>query len=44
VIILPPPFEIPEIELKMAWSPLLHHNPAHRWLRELIAEVSGELS
>lgn len=44
VIILPPPFEIPEIELKMAWSPLLHHNPAHSWLRGLIAEVSSELS
>ena len=40
VIILPPPFEIPEIELKMAWSPLLQHNPAHRWLRQLISEVT----
>jgi len=43
VLILPPPFEIPEIELKMAWSPLLQHNPAHQWLRELIAEVASEL-
>lgn len=43
VIILPPPFEIPEIELKMAWSSLQHHNPANRWLRELIAEVAAEL-
>ncbi len=42
VIILPPPFEIPEIELKMAWSPLLQHNPAHRWLRGLLSEVSAE--
>jgi DNA-binding transcriptional LysR family regulator len=40
VIILPPPFEIPEIELKMAWSPLLQHNPAHRWLRRVISEVT----
>jgi DNA-binding transcriptional LysR family regulator len=44
VIILPPPFEIPEIELKMAWSPLLQHNPAHQWLRRLIIDVTRELS
>lgn len=43
VIILPPPFEIPEIELKMAWSPLLQHNPAHQWLRGLIADVAAGL-
>ncbi len=44
VRILPPPFKIPEIELKMAWSPLLQHNPAHRWLRGLISEVSAEIT
>jgi DNA-binding transcriptional LysR family regulator len=43
IIILPPPFEIPEIELKMAWSPLLQHNPAHQWLRRLITEVTREI-
>lgn len=43
VLILPPPFEIPEIELKMAWSPLVQQNPAHQWLRGLIAEVASEL-
>lgn len=43
LIILPPPFEIPEIELKMAWSPLQQHNPAHQWLRGLIADVAAEL-
>jgi len=43
VIILPPPFDIPEIELQMAWSPLLQHNPAHQWLRRLIADVAHEL-
>jgi DNA-binding transcriptional LysR family regulator len=44
VVILPPPFEIPEIELKMAWSPLLQNNPAHRWLRGLISQVAKEVS
>ncbi len=43
VVILPPPFEIPEIELKMAWSSLQHHNPANQWLRGLIAEVAAGL-
>lgn len=43
VMILPPPFEIPEIELKMAWSSLQQHNPANQWLRGLIAEVATEL-
>lgn len=43
IIILPPPFDIPKIELQMAWSPLLQHNPAHRWFRGLIAEVASDL-
>ena len=43
VVTLPPPFKIPEIELKMAWSPLLQQNPAHRWLRQLIAQVAHDL-
>jgi DNA-binding transcriptional LysR family regulator len=43
VIILPPPFEIPQMELKMAWSSLLQHNPAHQWLRGLIAVVASDL-
>lgn len=43
LILLPPPFEIPPFELKMAWSPLLHHNPAHQWMRALIAEESESL-
>lgn len=38
-----PPFPIVPIELKMAWSPLLHHNPGHTWLRRLIVEVAKEL-
>lgn len=35
-----PPFPIVPIELRMAWSPLLQHNPAHIWLRRLIQEVA----
>lgn len=38
------PFEIPPFELRMAWSPLLHHNPPHQWMRTLIAEESEKLA
>lgn len=38
-----PPFEIPAIQLKMVWSPLLHHDPAHRWMRRLISEVAEDI-
>ncbi|SEQ72661.1 transcriptional regulator, LysR family [Amphritea atlantica] len=40
LIIKKPPFHIPDFELKMAWSPLLQHNVAHQWLRNLIADVA----
>ena len=39
-----PPFDIPALELKLAWSPLLQHNPANRWLRQLIVETGREVS
>lgn len=35
-----PPFPIVPIELKMAWSALLQHNPAHIWLRRQIQEIA----
>lgn len=35
-----PPFPIVPIELKMAWSPLLQHNPGHIWLRRLIQDIA----
>lgn len=38
------PYDIPPFELKMAWSPLLHHNPPHQWMRALIAEESQKLA
>ena len=43
LVIMPPPFVIPKLELKMAWSPLLHHNPAHRWFRRLIQEEAENI-
>lgn len=43
IVIKEPPFFIPEFELTMAWSPLLQHHPAHRWLRQLILHVARQL-
>ena len=44
VVLREPPMEIPPLELKMAWSPLLQHNPANKWLRRLIADTARELN
>lgn len=43
VVLRQPPLDIPPLELKMAWSPLLQHNPANKWLRKLIADTAREL-
>ena len=43
VVLRDPPLAIPPLELKMAWSPLLQHNPANKWLRKLIADTAREL-
>lgn len=43
ILIKEPPFFIPEFELTMAWSPLLQHHPAHRWLRQLILHVARQI-
>ncbi len=44
VVIKTPPIDIPPLQLKMAWSPLLQHNPANRWLRKRIVEAGREIS
>lgn len=42
VVIRKPPFDVPLMDLTMAWSHLLQHNPAHQWMRRLIVAVSVE--
>ena len=44
ITVVPPPFDIPPIALKMAWSALLHHDAGHVWLRRLINEVAAEMA
>jgi DNA-binding transcriptional LysR family regulator len=43
VVVLNPPFEIPKMGLKMVWSPLLQHDPGHKWMRQLIKSASEEI-
>lgn len=43
VAIHKPPFRVPPIQLTMAWSPLLQHNPAHQWMRRLMISVAKEI-
>jgi len=35
-----PPFDVPPFDLKMAWSPLVQHHQAHKWLRRTIVDVA----
>lgn len=42
LVIRQPPFEVPAFEFKMAWSPLLQHNPAHQWLRRLVSDAAAD--
>ncbi len=41
--ILALPFELPAYDLVMVWHPLRDPDPAHRWLRDQIMEVSRNL-
>lgn len=41
IVLLEPPFDIPPVELKMLWSPLLQHDPGHMWLRSTISECAN---
>ncbi|MDB4837274.1 LysR family transcriptional regulator [Marinomonas sp.] len=43
LVIVEPPFDIPEIELQMIWSPLLHHDASHIWFRRQVIDVANEI-
>ena len=43
VVVRDVPFDMPAMALKMAWSPLLQHNPGHRWIRQLITQVARSI-
>lgn len=41
--IIEPPFFISPIEIKMVWSPLLHHNSAHQWIRQVLVDLAQKV-
>ena len=43
VVITVPPLPIPPIALKMVWSPLLHHDASHIWLRRMVQEAADSV-
>lgn len=38
-----PPFDLPEHAITMLWHPRFTEDPGHRWLRELMLDVTSEL-
>lgn len=40
--LLPPPLEIPRLDMCMQWNYFLDKDPSHTWLRNLLAEVARE--
>ncbi|MFZ5891843.1 MAG: LysR family transcriptional regulator [Myxococcota bacterium] len=38
--LVPPPLELPHFEYCLMWHPRLDHDPAQRWLREVVASVT----
>lgn len=42
--VIEPPFAIPPIEIHMVWSPILHHNSAHQWIRKTLLSLAQELA
>ncbi|HEY2405416.1 MAG TPA: LysR family transcriptional regulator [Polyangiaceae bacterium] len=41
--LLPPPLRIPRFELAQVWHPRWDNDPAHRWLRQIVASVSEKV-
>jgi DNA-binding transcriptional LysR family regulator len=37
--IVAPPVDVPGYEMSMYWHERVHRDPAHRWLREFIAQA-----
>jgi len=40
---IPVPLDLPSFAVTLLWHERLHHEPAHRWIREQIVDVTREL-
>jgi DNA-binding transcriptional LysR family regulator len=41
--IFPMPIDVPNFRVEMAWDERHHHDPAHKWLRSLLIDISKTL-
>lgn len=37
--VLPLPFPLPRVDVSMLWHERLHHDPAHKWLRDAVRDI-----
>jgi DNA-binding transcriptional LysR family regulator len=42
--LLPLPFKVPSVDVSMVWHERLHHDPAHKWMRESLRDIGKRLS
>lgn len=42
--LLPLPFKVPSVDVSMVWHERLHHDPAHKWMRESLRDIGKKLS
>jgi LysR family transcriptional activator of mexEF-oprN operon len=44
IALLPLPFKVPSVDVSMVWHERLHHDPAHKWMREALRDIGKKLS
>lgn len=42
--LLAPPLPLEDVRIGMYWHDRMHQNPPHKWLRQLVRDVAGELA
>jgi len=42
--VIPLPFAIQPYDIRMVWSPVMHHSSAHQWLRNTLVTLASSLS
>ena len=42
--LLPLPFKVPSVDVSMVWHERLHHDPAHKWMREALRDIGRKLA
>jgi DNA-binding transcriptional LysR family regulator len=42
VVIAPPPFDSPVVDISQYWHERMHHDAGHRWLRSVVFRRFGD--